>query len=80
MTKQLMVKNVRSHPTWIPGVILKNIGPVTFLKMVLTWKRHVDNIKSLGDKPVTETSISNQEASDYHPPTPEESAEEEVRS
>ena len=43
-----MVKNMRPGANWIPGVILKQLGPVSFLVDVgegRTWKRHIDHLK-----------------------------------
>ena len=44
----VMVKNMRPGVNWIPGVILKQLGPVSFLVDVgegRTWKRHIDHLK-----------------------------------
>ena len=77
---KVMVKNFCSDPTWIPGVIIQKLAPLTYLVEVqggLKWKRHIDHIKSLGSKKVSEPNNSentdtDQESSDYHPPTPEQ--------
>ena len=75
-----MVKNFHSDPTWVPGVVIQKLAPLTYLVEVqggLKWKRHIDHIKSLGSKEVNEPNNSentdtDQESSDYHPPTPEQ--------
>ncbi len=44
----VMAKNMLPGDNWIPGVILKQLGPVSFLVDVgegRTWKRHLDHIK-----------------------------------
>lgn len=44
----VMVKNMRPGDNWIPGVVLKQLGPVSFLVDVgegRTWKRHLDHLK-----------------------------------
>ena len=77
---KVMVKNFRSDPTWIPGVIVQKLAPLTYLVEVqggLKWRRHVDHIKSLGNKtiikPTTNENVDmDQESSDYHPPTPKQ--------
>ena len=43
---KVMVKNFRSDPTWIPGVVIQTLAPLTYLVEVrggLKWKRHVDH-------------------------------------
>ena len=46
--QHVMVRNLRpSGPKWIPGTILKQTGPLSFIVQVdhgLVWKRHVDHI------------------------------------
>ena len=44
----VMVKNMRPGDNWIPGVIMKQLGPVSFLADVgegRAWKRHLDHLK-----------------------------------
>ena len=44
----VMVKNMLSGDKWIPGVVLKQLGPVSFLVDVgegKTWRRHLDHLK-----------------------------------
>ena len=44
----VMAKNMHHGENWIPGVILKQLGPVSFLVDVgegRTWKRHIDHLK-----------------------------------
>ena len=55
LKEKAMVKNFRSGPTWVPGIIVAQLAPVTFLIEVqdgLKWKRHIDHIKSLGESTV----------------------------
>ena len=40
-----MVRNMRPGLTWIPGVVIQKIGPVTYLVDVRSdkpWKCHID--------------------------------------
>ena len=51
--EKVMVKNLRPGPTWIPGTVTKQLGPVTFSITTddgQVWKRHIDHIKALGDQ------------------------------
>ncbi len=46
--QSVVAKNFRSGPAWIPGVIVEQLGPVTYLVDVSDgrmWKRHVDHVK-----------------------------------
>jgi len=47
--EQVMARNLRPGPDWVPGVIVERLGPVTYLVEVdqRTWKRHADQLKSL---------------------------------
>ena len=48
-----MVKNLRPGPTWIPGTVTKQLGPVTFFISMddgQVWKRHIDHVKALSDQ------------------------------
>ena len=76
--QKVMVKNFHSDPAWIPRI--------TELKLVevqrgLKWRRHVNHIKSLGNKAIIEPTTNenadtDQESTDYHPPTPEQTTPE----
>ena len=62
-----MVKKLRPGTTWVPGEITKQLGPVTFEIRVgngQTWKRHVDHIKTLGDKDILKEVSKEQEPED----------------
>ena len=46
--QQVMVRNLRPGDKWVPGVITKQLGPVTFLVETahgIVWKRHVDHLQ-----------------------------------
>ena len=65
--QKVMVKNFRPGPTWVPGEITKQLGPVTFEIRVCdgqTWKRHVDHIKTLGEKDILKEVSKEQEPED----------------
>ena len=51
--EKVMVKNLQPGPTWIPGTVTKQLGPVTFSITMddgQVWKHHIDHIKALGTK------------------------------
>ena len=44
----VMAKNMRAGPSWVPGTIVQQLGPVTYLVDVSdgrVWKCHVDHLK-----------------------------------
>lgn len=46
--QSVMAKNFRSGEDWVPGVIVQQLGPLTYLVDVSEgriWKRHVDHLK-----------------------------------
>ena len=46
--QRVMVKNFRPGPKWVPGIIIKQLGPLSFLVRTsedLEWKRHLDHIR-----------------------------------
>lgn len=47
----VMVRNFSSGPDWVPGVVARRLGPLTYLIDVFDgrlWKRHVDHVKEFG--------------------------------
>ena len=49
MGQLVMVKNFRTGPTWVPGIIVQQLGPLTYMIEVFAvkfWKRHVDHVKN----------------------------------
>ncbi len=56
-----MARNFRSGSAWIPGKIVQQLGPLTYLIDVSEgrlWKRHVDHLKQRGgDLVETETTV-----------------------
>ncbi len=57
--QSVLVKNMRPGPDWIPGVILSQLGPVTYLVDLgegRSWKRHVDHLKRSEMKPPAQCS------------------------
>ena len=51
--EKVVVKNLRPGSTWIPGMVTKQLGPVTFSITTddgQVWKRHIDHVKALGDQ------------------------------
>ena len=52
--QSVMARNCRSGAAWLPGVIVQQLGPLTYLVDVSEgrlWKRHVDHIKDLHARP-----------------------------
>ena len=52
----VMAKNMRAGPSWVPGTIVQQLGPVTYLVDVSdgrVWKRHVDHLKDRGAESLT---------------------------
>ena len=46
--ENVMAKNYRSGPKWLPGVIVEQLGSLTFLVQLdngMFWKRHVDQLR-----------------------------------
>ena len=62
--QKVMVRNMRPGPTWIPGVIIQQIGPVSYLVDVhgeKPWKCQVDQFKELmGESEVIPVEVSPQ--------------------
>ena len=56
----MMVRNL--HPTgpkWIPGIIMKQTGPLSYIVQVehgLEWKRHIDHLRDY----IKDTSLESQ--------------------
>ena len=56
--QQVMARNKRPGNKWIPGVIRKQLGPLSFLvetNQGILWKRHIDHLQ---DPPTDETPAS----------------------
>ena len=52
--KSVVVRNFRGGEKWVPGVIVQQLGPLTYLIDVSqgrVWKRHVDHMKVYDRKP-----------------------------
>ena len=61
-----MVRNLRPGPTWIPGTIVEQSGPLSYIVSVLEgthWKRHVDHLRLREDKHGDHGDVSVQLAS-----------------
>ena len=48
-----MAKNMRPGPKWLPAVIIKRLGPLTYLVDVNgnSWKCHIDHLRIQTDAP-----------------------------
>ena len=65
-----MAKNFRSGPKWLPGVIVEQLGMLTFLVQPdsgMFWKRNIDQLHCLESTP----QVTNSEVF-YSPDTHEE--------
>ena len=52
--QKVMARNFRQGAAWIPGEILRQLGPLTFLVDVAEgrlWKSHVDHVKDVAVLP-----------------------------
>ena len=53
MRQSVVVKNFCTGPTWVPGVIVQQLGPLTYMIEVSErkfWKHHVDHVKDYSSK------------------------------
>ena len=69
--QSVMAKNLRPGPNWISGVIVEQSGPLSYVietedKQI--WRRHVDQLKELGDGVAMDNSTDDSELT-YPPPT-----------
>ena len=49
--ERVMAMNNKKGLPYVPAVVKKKLGPLTYLIQTqngLTWKRHIDHLKSLG--------------------------------
>ena len=52
--QNVMAKNFRNGPKWLPGVIVEQLRTLTFLVQMdngMFWKCHVDQLRCQEDKP-----------------------------
>ena len=64
--QRVMVRNFRAGPHWIPGTVVKQNGPLTYLVKVRenqVWKRHIDHVRQMEDTP-RELLRSNEQSAD----------------
>ena len=70
--RSVMARNLTPGPKWIPGVIVERAGPLSYVietedKQI--WRRHVDQLKELGDGVEMDNRADDLELS-YPPSTP----------
>ena len=70
--QSVMVRNLRPGPNWVPGVIVERAGPLSYVietedKQI--WRRHVDQLKELGDGVAMDNGADDSELT-YPPSTP----------
>ncbi len=59
--QRVLARNQRSGPTWIPGTIVKQQGPLSYQVQVAenrVWRRHVDHLHESVDSPHISSSPS----------------------
>ena len=68
--QSVMVQNMSVGPTWMTGIVVDKIGPLSYIVQVpggRRWKRHVNHLRD-SDLPVTElatTSTNSASATDF---------------
>ena len=82
--QSVMARNFRPGVAWIPGTIVQQLGPLTYLIDVgegRTWKCHVDHVKEYGTTPLMPESEEegNEEPFSYSIPTRAGSSDEPMR-
>ena len=73
--QRVMVHNLRPGHTWIPGKIIERSGPLSYvvqMKGEQLWKRHIDQLREVGDTPVEDT-IEQKNSNDLAPAVESES-------
>ena len=61
MGQSVMVKNFRAGPTWVPGVIAQQLGPLTYMIEISAgkfWKRYVDHVKDYPSKGLSSAPVN----------------------
>ena len=61
MGQSVMVKNFPAGPTWVPGVIAQQLGPLTYMIEISAgkfWKRHVDHVKDYPSKGLSSAPVN----------------------
>ena len=52
--QRVRARNFRNGPRWIPGTVVKQNGPLTYLVKVRddqVWRRHIDHLRQMRDTP-----------------------------
>jgi len=63
--QNVMARNLREGPRWVPGVVIERLGPLTYLIQVesgLFWRRHVDHLRVMSDQPMKTDPLPTQTA------------------
>ena len=58
--QRVMVHNLRPGPTWIPGRIVGQNDPLSYVVQMRgeqVWKRHIEHLQEMGDTPVGDISV-----------------------
>ena len=61
MGQSVMVKNFCTGPTWVPGIIAQQLGPLTYMIEISAgkfWKRHVDHVKDYPSKGLSSAPVN----------------------
>ena len=58
--QRVMARNLRPGPKWIPGTIVGQNGPLSYVVQVKggqVWKRHIEQLREVGDTPVGDIPV-----------------------
>ena len=74
VNQAVLVRNLREGPKWLRGVIVRQLGSVTYEVRVggQVWKRHIDQLLEYKDQPMPESDVAPppEEEEIPTPPTP----------
>jgi len=61
--QQVIAKNLRPRPTWLPITISERLGPLTYLVDVSgkLWKCHIDYLQKSSDQPPEHSMVESDE-------------------
>ena len=69
--EKVMAKNYRNGPKWLPGIIVEQLGTLTFLVQIengMFWMRHMDQLRGRGysskDKTESKTAYAYTKSND----------------
>ena len=66
--QEVMARNWRPGPEWVRGVVMERLGPLTYHIRTSSgqlWKRHIDQVRELGDHPEKRTASTEMSDLDF---------------